>query len=630
MEAGAEMEIRRIMGVKMAAKIKAMHTMILLSGILALALGADTGVCSVSAPVLKWERGGCYSSWCETGWYSSPAVADLDHDGQVEVIGAAYSVFILNGVDGSLVRQMDPEGGRVWPGVVAADLDDDGDLEIVTAHGSGWLHVFDHTGDAVWSRRPAGQELRGLSVYDLDGNGPLEIIVTLAGYSKQNIWVYDHNGNVRSGWPQLANDLGYAYGMFNDNAAVGDLDGDGDGEIVAPSDVHYICAYEANGSPMPADSFYGNKMWGAVGIWESPEIELRGWGRCNGDRDESYRTNFAHGASVIADVNGDGTVEVAAVGNVYDCSVGHPPGKYNGVYLFNADRTRFELDGFDWRQAPVNTGAPLSESYEEIENNQPNPAVADIDGDGRKEILFSSYDGRVHCFWLDKTEHHDWPYSVTKPSEGFHRFASEPVAADLDNDGYAEVIFTSWVEKGTHRTGALHILDHQGRPVQEVDLPAAFGSPDWNGGLPAPTLADIDGDADLEIVINSAHSGFLAYDLPGTSNARVLWGTGRGGYTRTGYISVTPCGMDPVRLAGSPGPTSTDIQAIYNNYAHDGDSIEIQAMEFPGAITFNRDIQVTLKGGLDCDFQDSGAATRVNGVMTFSRGNVVVKGIELF
>ena len=24
----------------------------------------------ISAPVLKWQRGGCYSSWCETGWYS--------------------------------------------------------------------------------------------------------------------------------------------------------------------------------------------------------------------------------------------------------------------------------------------------------------------------------------------------------------------------------------------------------------------------------------------------------------------------------------------------------------------------------------------------------------------------------
>src|SRR3972149_736347 len=35
----------------------------------------------VPAPVLKWQNKGCYSSWCETGWYSSPAAADLDGNG---------------------------------------------------------------------------------------------------------------------------------------------------------------------------------------------------------------------------------------------------------------------------------------------------------------------------------------------------------------------------------------------------------------------------------------------------------------------------------------------------------------------------------------------------------------------
>ena len=64
----------------------------------------------------------------------------------------------------------------------------------------------------------------------------------------------------------------------------------------------------------------------------------------------------------------------------------------------------------------------------------------------------------------------------------------------------------------------------------------AFGSPDWNGALAAPTLADIDTDADLEVVLNTAHSGFVAYDLPGTANAKILWGTGRGSYQRNGYF----------------------------------------------------------------------------------------------
>src|SRR5438874_30057 len=34
-----------------------------------------------SAPVLMWKNGGC-TSWCQNGWYASPAVTDLDGDGQ--------------------------------------------------------------------------------------------------------------------------------------------------------------------------------------------------------------------------------------------------------------------------------------------------------------------------------------------------------------------------------------------------------------------------------------------------------------------------------------------------------------------------------------------------------------------
>jgi hypothetical protein len=95
----------------------------------------------------------------------------------------------------------------------------------------------------------------------------------------------------------------------------------------------------------------------------------------------------------------------------------------------------------------VKTGpgaAPLSEDWNVIEICQPNPAAVGLDGDSYLEFLYPSYDGRVHAHWLDKTEHHDWPYSVCKPSEGVFRFAAEPAVADLDNDDHAEVIFGSW------------------------------------------------------------------------------------------------------------------------------------------------------------------------------------------
>jgi hypothetical protein len=224
-------------------------------------------------------------------------------------------------------------------------------------------------------------------------------------------------------------------------------------------------------------------------------------------------------------------MEVIATGNMYDCAQGHPPGVYTPLFIFNSDRSRFNMSSWDWREPAKNTGAPLSEDYSRIENCQPNPVVVDIDGDGRKEMLFSSYDGRLHCFWLDKTEHHNWPYNIYKASEGFYRFSSEPVVADLDRDGKAEIIFSSWVEKtssGGVRLGKLHIIDYRGRPLHEVALPRPkSASVHWNGALAAPTIANIDSDGDYELVLNTVASGFVAYDLPGSSAARILWRTGR-------------------------------------------------------------------------------------------------------
>ena len=82
----------------------------------------------IQEPQLKWKNGGSFSSWCETGWYSSPAVADLDGDGSMEVIGASYSIFILDGSSGDFIRQIEPGWGRQWPSLVIADLEGDGDL----------------------------------------------------------------------------------------------------------------------------------------------------------------------------------------------------------------------------------------------------------------------------------------------------------------------------------------------------------------------------------------------------------------------------------------------------------------------------------------------------------------------
>jgi len=444
-------------------------------------------------------------------------------------------------------------------------VDNDGAIEIVTAHGRGYVSVYNNEGyfEPGWPQHPVANEFRSLAVSDLDGDGNMEIACGLARGDDTNVWVFEHNGSIRQGWQRLADgDEGSAWGPYNDNIGAGDIDGDGLPELIVPSDTTTICAYKADGTHIGTNEMYhdhpGHDMdyWGEVPAYIDLEYETRGWGPCY--TEFTARANFANGPANVVDVNCDGVNEIVVIGDVHDCHTSPYTDLYNTPYILNSDRSRFNADGFDWTTPPIETGAPIIQDYAVIENAQPNPVTVDLNGDGRIEILYPSYDGRMHAFWLDKTEHGNWPYSVYCASEGFYRFATEPVVADLDNDGNAEVIFGSWVQKETERTGKLHILDYNGNVIHEMDLPPAK-SGDWNGVLAAPTLADIDGDSDLELVLNTAHSGVVAYDLPGTAGARVLWGTGRGSYYRNGPSMINSAVSQKGDLDCDGSVTSADV-----------------------------------------------------------------------
>jgi hypothetical protein len=496
---------------------------------------------AVAAPTLKWQYGGCATPphYCETGWYASPAVADLDGDGAAEVIWGGYDLFALNGEDGG-VQWSAANGSRIWPGIAVADLDGNGSLEIAVGRGGDQLTLYSATGAVLWSRNPfGGGEVRTLAVEDLEQDGDMELIVGRAsGGATRQVHVFEHSGAARPGWPARRDgEPGYGWGMYNENLTIGDLNGDGQKEIFAPTDTHYITALAPNGNQLPASPIYGaGKVWSQVGVHVDHAVDLRGFADCGTE----HRPNFANAAPAIADLDGDGALELIVPGDVYNCGVGDPEGDlYYLPWILNIDRTRWSGGGHDWTAlpAPAPDSGPLTQDYSVIENAVVNAVPADLDGDGQLEILYPSYDGRLHAYWLDKTQHGSWPFDV--PGEGI-RFASEPAVADLDNDGKAEVIFVSWPEKGGGRVGQLHILDHQGNQLHAVNLPAPGSGASWNGGLGAPTIANLDADADLEVVVGTSHSGAVAYDLPGSAGARVLWGTGRGSFQRTGRAPAAP------------------------------------------------------------------------------------------
>ncbi len=499
----------------------------------------------IAAPTLKWQRGGC-TSWCETGWYSSPAIVDVDGDGIGEVVASGRSIVALEGSDGSLIWRAKSghdatetgvdNVGRTWPGIAVADIDGDGALEIVTAHGGGWVSAYGLDGvfEPGWPVRPVGSEIRSLSLGDLDRDGSFEILVGAARGSTVNAWVLEHTGAVRPSWPQVdAGGGGYSAGIYGATTAIADLDGDAQHEVLVPSDVHYACAYEPDGSHLPAATLFGARNWGEVGLWVDRVPEERGWGACDGTPAESWRTNMAEGPATVADLDGDHTTEVVLTSRTYDCNGGETT-LFTGVYILRHDRTRWSGAAGDWSSVPVDTGAPLSLDYNVIESAQPAAAVTDLDGDGDLEILYSDFSGRVHAFWLDGTEHGSWPLSVYDASEGFFRFASEPATTDLDGDGDSEIVLATWTQKGSGAAGTLLVVDGDGTVLHTVPIPMGPSSLNWGGALAAPTLGDIDGDGDLEVVLQTATAGVVAYDLPSSAGARLGWRTGRGSFLRAG------------------------------------------------------------------------------------------------
>jgi hypothetical protein len=163
----------------------------------------------------------------------------------------------------------------------------------------------------------------------------------------------------------------------------------------------------------------------------------------------------------------------------------------------------------------------------------PAPTVADIGGDRRPEIVSAVPDGFVYA--VGPTGRRLWRYDYAVGAA--RTFASEVVAADLNRDGTPELIFGTYALKP--RSGRLVVLSAAGRRLFDIRLPHR-GS-DGNGiGVPAaPSIADLDGDGRLEIVLSSFDHGLDIYSVPGSGTNCLSWPTGRGNLLRSGTGPAT-------------------------------------------------------------------------------------------
>jgi hypothetical protein len=250
--------------------------------------------------------------------YPVTTVADLDGDGHPEVIA---DMAVVNGEDGSTVASLASDG-YTWRTPVVADLDLDGYQEILLAQ-----NVYDSDGTVAWSASGGSGSSCFDAVYQGDNDDEAEIAFAWG----PELLLYEHDGTLIDAIPIPSGGGYYSYYLHPGPPCVGDINGDGDAEIVVPASTA-ITAFETDGTV----------------LWSSPMSDFSGAAGCS-----------------VYDMDGDDVYEV--------------------VFADEQD-----LRVYDGRTGTVlyTNGAHESVTYFEY------PVIADVDHDGSAEILVSSSTSR--------------------------------------------------------------------------------------------------------------------------------------------------------------------------------------------------------------------------------------------
>lgn len=143
-------------------------------------------------------------------------------------------------------------------------------------------------------------------------------------------------------------------------------------------------------------------------------------------------------------------------------------------------------------------------------------------------------DGHVYCFGMDGIKL--WSFDIRTYADPL-LFASEMMVADLNQDGRPEIIFTTWGIPGHKTPGSIIILDGAGNLLSRTSLPHPGYNGNGNGASAPPTIADIDGDGQLEILVQTYDHGVDVFTVPDSSTNCMIWTDSRGSLLRQGSNS---------------------------------------------------------------------------------------------
>jgi hypothetical protein len=495
----------------------------------ACAPAAGGGRREVAAPQLRMMLAGSSGE----GWLGSPSVIDLDGDGAREVVAARGAEVVVWRKDGTLQGSVRLTGSRIWASPVVGDFTGDRKLEIVAAC-RGSLAMLDAnlqpvTGFPVSWR----DEMRSVAAGDLDGDGKLEIVAgttsdLVAGTRKDIFNVFRADGSVQRGFPANTSgtsgcdDACYTHAGFDQNVALGPIDGQPGDDILLPQDNAYVSIHQGNGMAFPSNPIFKKrtKVLGVRFLHDYAEAQ-QGYA----DAEETaLQAHFTNTAPAIADLDGDGEAELVMVGSVQNAA---QTDRKKGVALWVIHRDGSRPPAW---VSPFHVPAYLS-GLEDLGGNivglTNQVSIADLDpAVPGLDMVFAGYDGKVHLVGADRRER--WSFTYTTDAT---QLTGGVAIADLSGDGVPELVLATYSTQAGR--SALVILDAAGAQVARVPLPG-------RGAMAVPTVADLDGDGTLEIVVSPKDedrtASLLVFSVPGSAPNCLPWPTGRGNDLRSGYF----------------------------------------------------------------------------------------------
>jgi len=416
---------------------------------------------------------------------SKPAFGDLDADGDLDlVVGFDNGTLeIRSNQAGHMVQQTgsaNPLRGFTlghWNPLTFADFDHDGDLDAVAGMGDGHFTYYENVGTknapiyvlrtgtsnpfnnkfvpSPGSASPAAGHVSGCC-------GAIDILV---GSADGTVRPFQPFSGGQTSDPIAGIDVG-----DHSAPALADLDGDGDLDLLVGERYGTLHYFENTGTPA---SYAFIERTATANPVDGVDV---------GDESKP----------ALGDIDGDGDLDLVV-------------GEFTGSFLY------FENTGN--RSKPVfvprsGTANPLNAFNVACCNGRSAPTFADLDGDGDLDVMAGGYDGQFH-YYENAVVRPSPRYFGPVPTPFLQKdvgFFSNPGAGDLDGDGDPDFVATD-----SFGSGAFHYFENVGGVVVE-----RFGTANpfdglSAGGTPPVALGDVDADGDLDLIAGDNYGAPLRY-----------------------------------------------------------------------------------------------------------------------